>query len=81
VVRGTGVQIATSSYHSYNHGLVFTGRIVFLNSLNVSGALDLVFLGLISLLGSYGLSSLLSIDGLLPDKRSFEPAPFWRAPR
>jgi hypothetical protein len=29
LVLGTGMQIATSSYHSYNHGLVLTGRIVF----------------------------------------------------
>jgi hypothetical protein len=26
---GTGMQIATSSYHSYNHGLVLTTRITF----------------------------------------------------
>ncbi len=26
---GRRMQIATSSYHSYNHGLVLTGRIVF----------------------------------------------------
>jgi hypothetical protein len=36
---------------------------------------------LISLLGSHGLSSLLLKDGLLPDKKSFEPPPFWLAPR
>jgi len=29
LVLGTGMQIATSSFHSYNHGLVLTGRIVF----------------------------------------------------
>lgn len=29
LVLGTGMQIATSGYHSYNHGLVLTGRIVF----------------------------------------------------
>jgi hypothetical protein len=29
LVLGTGMQIVTSSYHSYNHGLVLTGRIVF----------------------------------------------------
>src|SRR5437868_478920 len=29
LVIGTGMQIATSSFHSYNHGLVLTGRIVF----------------------------------------------------
>jgi hypothetical protein len=29
LVLGTGMQIATSSYHSYNHGVVLTGRIVF----------------------------------------------------
>jgi hypothetical protein len=29
LVLGAGMQIATSSYHSYNHGLVLTGRIVF----------------------------------------------------
>lgn len=29
LVFGTGMQIATSSYHSYNHGLVMTTRIVF----------------------------------------------------
>jgi hypothetical protein len=28
-VLGAGMQIATSSFHSYNHGLVLTGRIVF----------------------------------------------------
>jgi len=26
---GGGMQIATSSYHSYNHGLILTGRITF----------------------------------------------------
>jgi hypothetical protein len=29
LIIGTGMQVATSSYHSYNHGLVLTGRIVF----------------------------------------------------
>jgi hypothetical protein len=29
LVLGTCMQIATSSYHSYNHGFVLTGRIVF----------------------------------------------------
>ena len=29
LVMGTGMQIATSRFHSYNHGLVLTGRIVF----------------------------------------------------
>jgi hypothetical protein len=29
LVLGAGMQIATSSFHSYNHGLVLTGRIVF----------------------------------------------------
>jgi hypothetical protein len=29
LVLGTGMQIATSSFHTYNHGLVLTGRIVF----------------------------------------------------
>lgn len=29
LVFGSGMQIATSSFHSYNHGLVLTGRIVF----------------------------------------------------
>ena len=29
LVLGTGMQIATSRYHSYDHGLVLTGRIVF----------------------------------------------------
>lgn len=29
LVLGTGMQIATSRFHSYNHGLVLTGRIVF----------------------------------------------------
>jgi hypothetical protein len=29
LVLGMGMQIATSSYHSYNHGLVLTGRVVF----------------------------------------------------
>ena len=29
LVFGAGMQIATSSYHSYNHGLVLTGRITF----------------------------------------------------
>ena len=29
LVLGAGMQIATSSYHSYNHGLVITGRITF----------------------------------------------------
>ncbi len=26
---GAGLQIATSTYHAYNHGLVLTGRVVF----------------------------------------------------
>ena len=29
LVLGTGMQIATSSFHSYNHGLVITGRLTF----------------------------------------------------
>ncbi|MBB5339561.1 hypothetical protein HDF12_001527 [Edaphobacter lichenicola] len=29
IVLGTGMQIATSSFHADNHGLVLTGRIVF----------------------------------------------------
>ena len=29
LVFGAGMQIATSSYHSYNHGLVITSRISF----------------------------------------------------
>jgi hypothetical protein len=29
LVLGAGLQIATSSYHAYNHGLVLTGRVVF----------------------------------------------------
>jgi hypothetical protein len=29
VVFGGGMQIATSTYHAYNHGLVLTVRIVF----------------------------------------------------
>jgi hypothetical protein len=29
LVLGTGMEIVTSSYHSYNHGQVLTGRIVF----------------------------------------------------
>ncbi len=29
LVLGTGMQMATSKFHSYNHGLVLTGRIVF----------------------------------------------------
>jgi hypothetical protein len=29
LILGTGMQIATSSFHSYNHGLVITGRISF----------------------------------------------------
>jgi len=29
LVRGSGIQIATSTYHAYNHGVVLTSRIVF----------------------------------------------------
>jgi Putative MetA-pathway of phenol degradation len=29
LILGTGMQIATSSFHSYNHGLVITGRVSF----------------------------------------------------
>ncbi len=29
LVLGTGMQIATSHFHSYNHGLVLTGRLTF----------------------------------------------------
>jgi hypothetical protein len=29
LVLGTGMQIATSHYHSYNHGLILTGRLTF----------------------------------------------------
>ena len=29
LVLGTGMQIATSSFHTYNHGLVMTGRVTF----------------------------------------------------
>jgi hypothetical protein len=29
LVLGSGMQIATSHYHGYNHGLIFTGRITF----------------------------------------------------
>ena len=29
LVLGAGMQIATSSFHSYNHDLVITGRITF----------------------------------------------------
>ncbi|HTF72190.1 MAG TPA: hypothetical protein VK638_56925, partial [Edaphobacter sp.] len=29
LVFGGGMQIATSRYHSYNHGLVLTGRLSF----------------------------------------------------
>jgi hypothetical protein len=29
LVLGTGIQIATSNYHSYNHDLLLTGRLVF----------------------------------------------------
>ena len=29
LVLGTGMQIATSTYHAYNHGLVLTGRVTF----------------------------------------------------
>lgn len=29
LIFGTGMQIATSHYHSYNHGLVLTGRLTF----------------------------------------------------
>ena len=29
LLLGVGEQIAISQYHSYNHGLVFTGRITF----------------------------------------------------
>jgi hypothetical protein len=29
VVFGAGMQIATSSYHAYNHGLIITSRITF----------------------------------------------------
>jgi hypothetical protein len=29
LVFGAGMQIATSHFHSYNHGLVLTGRLTF----------------------------------------------------
>jgi hypothetical protein len=29
LVFGGGMQIATSTYHAYNHGLVFTSRVTF----------------------------------------------------
>jgi hypothetical protein len=29
IILGTGMQIATSQYHSYNHGLILTGRLTF----------------------------------------------------
>jgi hypothetical protein len=29
IALGGGIQIATSAYHAYNHGLVFTGRYIF----------------------------------------------------
>ena len=29
LLLGTGIQIATSHYHSYNHGLILTGRLTF----------------------------------------------------
>ena len=29
LVLGSGIQIATSPYHAYNHGLVLTSRVVF----------------------------------------------------
>jgi hypothetical protein len=29
LATGAGIQIATSQFHTYNHNLVFTGRLVF----------------------------------------------------
>ena len=58
LVLGTGMQIATSNFHSYNHGVGLTGRDCFLSGL-IESCRPAGFSSHESLLGSWTVESII----------------------